>query len=265
MKRMISIISAAAVCAAALTLGGCSDFSFNPIGKWTLDKTVVRWKDNIIDTAKYDENTMSLVFGKSGTGTKKMLGDSSLDKSFAFETEDTTVRVSYKNFAENDDSIEIYQLSDDGKSLVTVVIEPTFVDKEAKLTFDPSGSWYFTDDNLYSEDTLVKSSSYDTDSSFVTYALIMNDDDTGCLRRDGSEDRYFKYKYDDKYLTVTFDKPEEGQEASVKYEFIEEKTQLRRVQDTAVQDEDGHELKLREEFIFRHVIDLRRESFFVKK
>ncbi len=101
MKKIISVIMIIAMLAAMTVMSGCSDFSFNPLGKWYIISDDLYNGDKLLESTKFqDEHSfdqMAFVFEKSGTGYFQ-IDDMDVDNRqyFTYEYDDETVTVTYQ-------------------------------------------------------------------------------------------------------------------------------------------------------------------------
>ena len=117
MKRTIAI-ALAVIAAVLLTLSGCSDFSFNPIGRWEVSEMRLYEDGSIKETKDTKQLGMSsgvaLVFKKSGTGYIDSGSGNPLD--FTYNYNDSEVIISRS--VNDSPPIETkYRVIDDGTSL----------------------------------------------------------------------------------------------------------------------------------------------------
>ena len=123
MKKTIAII-AAVIAAVLLTLSGCSDFAFNPVGRWEAVEMKIYEDGKLSETKSIDELGSSvqaaLVFKKSGTGYIDSGTRNKLD--FTYDYNDSEVKVSRS--ANGSDPVEtVYTVSDNGSALSVTVSE----------------------------------------------------------------------------------------------------------------------------------------------
>lgn len=121
MKRSVFLLFAL-LAATVLCLSGCSDFGFNPIGTWTLNKDNVYLDSELIESVKADDveymKSATLTFNKSGTG---YIGSDKNANKFTYEYTDDTVTISGKD--KHDEEFKtVFEVRDNGKSLVRVEI-----------------------------------------------------------------------------------------------------------------------------------------------
>lgn len=129
-----AIILSLLVTALIFIMSGCSDFSFNPIGRWEAKEQRLYENDKITDTMKFNDNSAripALVFKKSGTGyidsgTKNTLG-------FTYEYNDNEVTIT-RSAAGNDPVTTVYQVRDNGTSLVVTLNEYDAEEASGKTT-----------------------------------------------------------------------------------------------------------------------------------
>ena len=115
MKKLISAV-AVTVVVLALCFSGCSDFGFNPIGRWNLTEDRIYYGDKLDTVITHKDDPMmknlALVFEKSGTGyrdsgTKNKTG-------FTYDYDDSKVTVYYQL----DNKKVVCSVSKDQKSII---------------------------------------------------------------------------------------------------------------------------------------------------
>ena len=129
MKRMISVMTALAMLGTMIMMSGCSDFSFNPIGKWYLVSDELYNGDKLLESTYFQEehsfDQMAFVFEKSGTGYFQ-IDDLDVEnrKYFTYEYDDDTVTVTYKaddSEAKSEDSTMepvVLRMSEDKETMI---------------------------------------------------------------------------------------------------------------------------------------------------
>ncbi len=115
MKRVFCFV-AAAVTASAVIMSGCSDFDFNPVGKWTLSENNLYVGDDLVDHMDkgsfiYETN---YVMEKCGTGYILVSGERMRDFTYEYEKNSVTIHINEKGQAVVDLKLDV---SDDGKTL----------------------------------------------------------------------------------------------------------------------------------------------------
>ncbi len=93
MKKLLSIITAAAIGTSVFAMSGCDDFKFNPIGTWQNTEDILYDRDNI----EYQHETLDTlwdfyyIFEKSGTGYMIVEGERTFN--FTYEYDNNTITV----------------------------------------------------------------------------------------------------------------------------------------------------------------------------
>lgn len=108
-----------------LSLGGCSDFGFNPAGHWQFESDNVYSEGKLIDSATPENIPMLadiiMVFEKSGTGYIKSLGDKT--EIFKYSYDNEKVNITYLPNENHKDEIKVeFDISDDGSKLYRVIL-----------------------------------------------------------------------------------------------------------------------------------------------
>lgn len=112
MKKFISVILSVGVFFSILLMGGCSDFAFNPLGKWLLTNSL--YDDSTNQQMNYD---IEYIFEKSGTGYAVADGNRT-NITFTYEYDDDYVYITVKNPTGEIAETQKYTVSDDGSKLV---------------------------------------------------------------------------------------------------------------------------------------------------
>lgn len=135
-KRFFAIIALLAVALLALT--GCSDFAFNPIGRWhpteihlyedgkLVQTTPIDQNGDIFDGGIYDNN-IPIEFKKNGTGA--VISASNIP--FTYEYTDEEVRIESIS-PDGKKSSSVYYVSDGGNALTHLVQEGNYTDDKGK-------------------------------------------------------------------------------------------------------------------------------------
>lgn len=115
MKKIISALVSVCLVFSMVILSGCSDFAFNPIGKWKLTDDILYDADGHEMSHETDDDMLNqnifYVFEKSGTGYKDINGTKTL--TFTYEYNDEEISVTF----EQSDKTVKYKISDDGKTI----------------------------------------------------------------------------------------------------------------------------------------------------
>ena len=113
------------VCAVLLSLCGCSDFAFNPVGRWEARKEIL-YADGTVqysgDLAEGQYGVLpALVFKKTGTGYIDSGTKTTLE--FTYEYTDDKVTIERAQTG-TDQTVSVeYEVKDNGSSLVAVIEE----------------------------------------------------------------------------------------------------------------------------------------------
>lgn len=123
MKKIITIM-AAVIAAVLLTMSGCSDFAFNPIGRWEAAEMRTYENGKLSDTKDADDMGGSvktaLVFKKSGTGYIDSGTRSKLDFTYDYNDSEVTVTRSVNGL---DPVVTVYSVTDNGSTLTVTLSE----------------------------------------------------------------------------------------------------------------------------------------------
>ena len=108
-----------------LSVGGCSDFGFNPTGHWQFESDNVYSEGKLIDSATPENIPMLadiiMVFEKSGTGYIESLGDKT--EIFKYSYDNEKVNITYLPNENHKDEIKVeFDISDDGSKLYRVIL-----------------------------------------------------------------------------------------------------------------------------------------------
>ena len=119
MKKIVIILSG--LLTIALVLGGCSDFAFNPVGRWTFSEQRIYTDDVLTDTLPPDSGfSVALVFQKSGTGY--IDSGTKTTMPFTYDYTDSTVTIT-RSDPDSQFKPSVYQVLNNGKELVSVMEE----------------------------------------------------------------------------------------------------------------------------------------------
>lgn len=105
MKKIISVILFSIIFSSLFLMSGCSDFTFNPIGKWKLEIADEDYEDFNVYTFEY-------IFEKSGTGYITANG-SYTNNIFTYEYDNDTVYISTKSPKGEVSEAQAFKLKDD--------------------------------------------------------------------------------------------------------------------------------------------------------
>lgn len=123
MKRTITFF-AVLMAAVLLTLSGCSDFSFNPIGRWKADVLKIYEDGKLIETRDTKElgiqDQLELVFKKSGTGYIDSGTKNNLD--FTYDYTDSEVTLN-RHAKDAEPVVTVYKVTDNGNTLSVTLAE----------------------------------------------------------------------------------------------------------------------------------------------
>lgn len=115
MRKIISIAISTIILFSVSFISGCSDFEFNPLGKWTLIDDVVY--HNNVEYSRDDINTnifvLEYIFEKSGTGYI-LVDNTPIDSDFTYKYNNETLNIT---FVKTGTSLE-YKISDDRTQMV---------------------------------------------------------------------------------------------------------------------------------------------------
>ncbi|MBQ9460877.1 MAG: hypothetical protein IJU51_03020 [Clostridia bacterium] len=124
MKKKIAF-SFIALLVFVLTLAGCSDFAFNPVGKWHVAEERL-YADSVLSYTKdvkdfeYGGQT-TLVFKKTGTG---YIDSGARDKiNFTYEYDDKTVTINIEKHGNIEAGTVVYDVADNGNEIVATIQE----------------------------------------------------------------------------------------------------------------------------------------------
>ncbi len=134
-RLLATLLLISGIIASAVSLSGCSDFSFNPIGKWKLSSDIIYCdgkffsdeKPGYMKTALNDNSDPSYIymgdliysFGKSGTGTVSVDDGKSVTKTmdftYTYTDKEVTIHLTDDYYRRNNlDSVEVrYSVEND--------------------------------------------------------------------------------------------------------------------------------------------------------
>lgn len=124
MKKFFLGITVCISVMSILTLGGCSDFGFNPIGRWKFVLDELYIENSLADSLDIEKESddsvisnMYIVFEKSGTGYFDNNGIKS--QYFTYEYTQDTITMTFEPTAYQPESFTTsYKVIDDGKKIV---------------------------------------------------------------------------------------------------------------------------------------------------
>lgn len=114
MKKIIAI-TVSVLLLASLMMSGCSDFTFNPIGKWAMTDDILYSNGKEIQHTTADDmiyKDFLIIFEKSGTGYINVNGTKT--NTFTYEYTDNDVSVKFDRTG----SVTKYTVSEDKKKII---------------------------------------------------------------------------------------------------------------------------------------------------
>lgn len=137
MKRIIcSILTIIIIISAAAVMGGCSDFSFNPLGSWRYTDDILYVDGKVQDHATIETMNYKNVyynFEKSGTGYISVEGDRALN--FTYDYNDTEVILHTVDPFYNEKKKDItFKLKYDGDTKKLIRTDEETVEDNGKKT-----------------------------------------------------------------------------------------------------------------------------------
>lgn len=136
MRKIISVCVVLTICLISICISGCSDFAFNPIGRWSFVENVYYSDDKLYSkvTDKDDPSmkNVAIVFGKSGTGyidsgTKTPIR-------FTYDYDEKEIRISINDSRNNNSGLSVnndivYIVSDDKQTIKLAAKNQKVVDE----------------------------------------------------------------------------------------------------------------------------------------
>lgn len=123
-----------------MSMGGCADFAFNPIGRWTFVEQRLYTDGTLTDTLPPEQgHTVSLVFKKSGNGYIDSGTKDTMSFTYEYTDKDVTVTRTQK---QDITKPSVYQVTDNGQKLIYVV-------DEAELTDEQGNSVHYRVENVF--------------------------------------------------------------------------------------------------------------------
>ncbi|WP_418517694.1 hypothetical protein [Pseudoruminococcus massiliensis] len=111
MKKLYAVIISILVLCGSVFMSGCSDFTFNPIGKWENIET--KTVDGLDVEDPYDRS-FYLIFRHDGTAYMT-LGDTKLDVDFSYIYDDESVTITSKPQNSDNKPVSVkYKLKENG-------------------------------------------------------------------------------------------------------------------------------------------------------
>lgn len=131
MKKILRVITALTLLCCILMLSACSDFDFNPLGKWKFTSYTVNGEE-CIDTINDSNKTyhpedpfIYWVFEKSGTAYM-VIGNEKLKErtTYTYDYDKQNVRIYvYDTFTNKIDNVQEYTISENGQTIVWTVTD----------------------------------------------------------------------------------------------------------------------------------------------
>lgn len=149
MRKIISICIVLTICLTAICISGCSDFAFNPIGRWNFIEDVYYSNDKPYSkvTNKDDPSmkNVAIVFEKSGTGyidsgTKTPIR-------FTYEYDEKEIKINITDSRNQNNTLSsnntiVYTVSDDKQTI-------KFATKNEKRTDENGNSVDFHEERVF--------------------------------------------------------------------------------------------------------------------
>ncbi len=141
MKKILISILLVALTMTSLFLSGCSDFNFNPTGRWNFSEDLLYINDELAEktTAENDirMNNVSIVFEKSGTGYIDSHTKSKIKFTYEYNNNEVTVIMPDKSDNPNkpDNRRIKYMVSDDWKTLSRIDTQTITDENGKKITY----------------------------------------------------------------------------------------------------------------------------------
>lgn len=133
MKRIFSFILAVWVAVFAALMSGCSDFGFNPLGKWYIALDEVYADGKVITSIESEKMIYKSYYVFEKTGTGYILVEDLRTFDFVYDYTDETVNVTTLAKAENSmtqENFMEYKVAEDGKSMVCVISDIVISNEE---------------------------------------------------------------------------------------------------------------------------------------
>lgn len=124
MKKTVCVLSVIIMIISCISMNGCSDFSFNPLGTWEMYSQSVYDKDGKeifhAGEADFPANT-EYTFEKSGTGYITVNGRKSIIFTYTYDSEAVTVEITRKDNPTldlNEVTKNVFVVKSDGATMV---------------------------------------------------------------------------------------------------------------------------------------------------
>lgn len=131
MKKVLRTITALTLLCCILVLSACSDFAFNPLGKWKFTSYILN-NEECIDTVENtnkifgtEDSSLYWVFEKSGTAYMSIGNERIKDRTtYTYEYDEQKLYIYiYDTFTEKIDYVQEYTISEDGQTIVWTVTD----------------------------------------------------------------------------------------------------------------------------------------------
>ncbi|MGN0538020.1 MAG: hypothetical protein ACI4M3_08605 [Acutalibacteraceae bacterium] len=131
MKKILRVITALTLLCCILMLSACSDFDFNPLGKWKFTSYIVNNEeciDMVHNTNKLfspEDPSLYWVFEKNGTAYM-LMGNEKLQErtTYTYEYDKQNINIYvYDTFTNEIDYIQEYTISENGQTIVWTVTD----------------------------------------------------------------------------------------------------------------------------------------------
>lgn len=120
--------------------------------------------------------------------------------------------------------------------------------------FNPTGYWEFVSDDLYADEKLIDSADFNNVSLLENIIMVFEKSGTGYIDIQGLKTDFFRYKYDDKTITVTYIPNEyHDNEVTVKFSVSQVDSTIYRVSTENKKDSDGNVIHYKEIFSYKKI------------
>lgn len=119
MKKNLRLILIVSMIFCISIFSACSDFAFNPLGKWKFESYTVNGEEHIKEAmGVYSDSSLYLVFEKSGTAYF-MMNDEQLDMrtTYTYEYDDNTITLTVYDTLTKVSELQQYTVSADKQSI----------------------------------------------------------------------------------------------------------------------------------------------------
>lgn len=119
MKKNLRLVLVVSVIFCMSILSACSDFAFNPLGKWKFESYTVNGEENINEImGMYSGSSLYLVFEKSGTAYF-MMNNEQLDMrtTYTYEYDDNSITLTVYDTLTKVSQSQQYTVSEDKQSI----------------------------------------------------------------------------------------------------------------------------------------------------